>query len=70
MKLFSGSSHRALAEAIAKELKMELGKVDLKTFNNGEQYVRFEESVRGKDVFIIQTGTETCDSDEIGRAHV
>ena len=63
MKLFSGSSHRALAEAVAKELKIDLGKVELKTFSSGEQYVRYEESVRGKDVFIIQTGSETTDSD-------
>ena len=63
MKLFSGSSHRALAEAIAKELSMELGKVELQTFSCGEQYVRYEESVRGKDVFIIQTGSEVSDSD-------
>ncbi len=63
MKLFSGSSHRALAEAIAKELGVELGKVDLQSFSCGEQYVRYEESVRGKDVFIIQTGSEVADSD-------
>lgn len=63
MKLFSGSSHPTLAQAVAKEMKIDLGKVNLKTFSNGEQYVRFEESVRGKDVFIIQTGSETCDSD-------
>lgn len=65
MRLFSGSSHRALAEAIAKELGMELGKVELQTFSCGEQYVRYEESVRGKDVFIIQTGSEVTDSDII-----
>ena len=63
MKLFSGSSHLSLAQAVAKELKLELGKVHLKTFSCGEQYVRYEESVRGQDVFIIQTGTEACDSD-------
>ena len=63
MKLFSGSSHRALAEAIAQQLQMQLGHVDLQTFSCGEQYVRYEESVRGKDVFIIQTGTESSDSD-------
>ena len=63
MKLFSGSSHRALAEAIAKELKVELGKVELKTFSSGEQYVRYEETVRDKDVFIVQTGSEAVDSD-------
>jgi len=63
MKLFSGSSHRTLAENIAKKLRVDLGKVELKTFSSGEQYVRYEESVRGKDVFIIQTGSETADSD-------
>lgn len=63
MKLFSGSSHPALAEAIAKELRAELGKITLKTFSCGEQYARYEESVRGKSVFIVQTGTEACDSD-------
>ena len=63
MKLFSGSSHRALADSIARELKMELGKVELQTFSCGEQYVRYEESVRGQEVFIIQTGSEVTDSD-------
>lgn len=63
MKLFSGSSHPGLAKAIAEELGVGLGKVTLKTFSNGEQYVRYEESVRGKSVFIVQTATETCDSD-------
>lgn len=57
MKLFSGSSHPGLAKAVAKELQVELGKVTLKTFSNGEQYVRYEESVRGKSVFIVQTAT-------------
>src|SRR3989338_8435441 len=65
MKLFSGSSHPALAEKIAKELGVELGNVDLKTFSSGEQYVRYEESVRGQSVFIVQTSTESCDSDII-----
>ena len=39
--------------------------MDLKTFSSGEQYVRYEESVRGQDVFIVQTGSETADSDII-----
>ena len=63
MKLFSGSSHPELAEKIAKELGTKLGKVELKTFSSGEQYVRYEETVREKEVFIIQTGTEAIDSD-------
>lgn len=63
MKIFSGSSHRALAENIAKHLAMTLGKVELTTFSCGEQYVRYEESVRGQDVFIVQTGSGVADSD-------
>lgn len=63
MYLFAGSSHPALAEAIAKELGIELGKVILKPFSCGERYVRFEESIRGKDVFILQTATQKADED-------
>ncbi len=65
MHLFSGSSHRKLAESLAKELKVDLGKVMLKAFSNGERYVRFEESVRGKDVYILQTGTLNPNEDLI-----
>lgn len=53
--VFSGRSHRTLAEKIVSELNLELGKVKLSTFANGEIYCRFEESVRGADVFVIQT---------------
>jgi len=57
MHLFAGSSHPALAEAIAKELSVDLGKVDLKEFSCGERYIRFEESLRGKNVYLIQTAS-------------
>lgn len=63
MKLFAGSSHTALAESIAKELNLSLGKVILKSFSSGERYVRYEESVRGKDVFLIQTATKNVNED-------
>ncbi|MCA9370757.1 MAG: ribose-phosphate pyrophosphokinase [Candidatus Peregrinibacteria bacterium] len=63
MKLFAGSSHRELAERIAKELDMELSHVTLKTFSSGERYVRFDDSVRGKDVFILQTATQNVNED-------
>ena len=55
MKLFSGRSNLELARRIAKECGVELGKVDVKTFANGEIYARYLESVRGCDVFIIQS---------------
>jgi ribose-phosphate pyrophosphokinase len=55
MHLFAGSSHPKLAKSLADALGTTLGAVDLKTFSCGEQYVRYQESVRGKDVYILQT---------------
>lgn len=63
MHLFAGSSHPALAKALAKELKTPLGKLTVKKFSCGENYVRFEESVRGKDVYILQTATQKANED-------
>ena len=57
VKLFSGNSNPALAEAIAKSLGKELGKCTIKTFSDGEVSVAIDESVRGCDVFVIQS---TC----------
>jgi ribose-phosphate pyrophosphokinase len=51
----SGSSHPVLAQRIADHLGVELGAVELKTFADGEPYCRFLESVRGADMFIVQT---------------
>lgn len=53
--LFSGSSHPKLAESISESLKKDLGQVLLTTFSSGEKYVALQQSVRGKDVFILQT---------------
>jgi ribose-phosphate pyrophosphokinase len=53
--LYSGSSHPALATDIARHLDVELGEPNLRSFPNGELHCRFDESVRGADVFIIQT---------------
>lgn len=61
MHLFSGSSHPSLAASLAKELDVPLGKIDLKAFSCGERYVRYLESVRGRDVYILQTSTLTPD---------
>jgi ribose-phosphate pyrophosphokinase len=55
LMLFSGRSHTVLAQKIADQLNIELGDVKLKTFANGETYVRYKESIRGADVFIVQT---------------
>lgn len=53
--IFSGSSHPQLAQAIADGAKKHLGKIKLSYFSCGEKYVALEESVRGKEVFIVQT---------------
>ena len=55
MAVFSGSTNPALAEAIARELGVSLGNVKLEKFSNGEIYARYLESVRGADVFLIQS---------------
>lgn len=53
--LFAGSVNPELAEQIASELNVPLGNVKLEKFANGEIYARFQESVRGKEVFLIQS---------------
>jgi ribose-phosphate pyrophosphokinase len=54
LMLFSGRSNPQLAARIAGKLGVELGAVTRKTFSNGEVYTRFEESIRGADVFLVQ----------------
>ncbi len=56
LMLFSGRSNPELAERIADKLGLTLGEVELKTFANGETYVRYDDSIRGSDAFIIQSG--------------
>src|SRR5215204_5828378 len=56
LMVFAGRSHPELALRIAEQLGVELGEVELHTFGNGETYCRFDESIRGADVFIVQTG--------------
>ena len=57
IKLFSGNSNKPLAEAIAKELGMQLSDIDVGRFSDGEINVHLGETVRGRDVFLIQS---TC----------
>ena len=53
--IFSGTSNFELAEEIAAHLGMRLGEVDISRFASGEVYVRFHESTRGADAFVIQS---------------
>ena len=55
MMLFSGTTHPALSEEIAEHLGIPIAPCVIRRFGSGEIYVRPEESVRGADVFVIQT---------------
>ena len=61
LMVFSGRSHPVLAERIAERLGVDLGEIELKTFANDETYVRYCESIRGADVFLVQTGSPPVD---------
>src|SRR6201987_4933093 len=54
LMLFSGRANPQLAGDIAAKLGVDLGPVTLRTFSNGEVYCRYEESIRGADVFLVQ----------------
>jgi len=56
IKVFSGSSHADLTNKVCDRLGIEPGKVVTKKFSNLETCVEIGESVRGEDVYIIQTG--------------
>lgn len=55
ISIFAGRSNPALADKIASEYGRELGQVTIKNFADGEIYVRYGESIRGSDLFIIQS---------------
>ena len=54
MKIFSGRSNPALSERIVSTLGRELGAISIKTFSDGELWVKFEENISGHDLFLIQ----------------
>ena len=61
LMVFSGRSHPVLAERIADQLGVELGEIELHTFDNTEAYCRYCESIRGADLFLVQTGSPPVD---------
>ncbi|KAI9401618.1 hypothetical protein POPTR_001G145700v4 [Populus trichocarpa] len=54
LKLFSGTANPSLSQEIARYMGLELGKINIKRFADGEIYVQLQESVRGCDVFLLQ----------------
>src|SRR3989338_8421558 len=63
IKLFSGSSHPELAQEIAKNLKVPLSEMEISRFSCGEIYAKPAETIRGSDVFLIQTASENVNED-------
>lgn len=55
IKIFAGNASKKLAQAICSQLDLELGKMDVGKFSDGETSVNIQETVRGCDVFIIQS---------------
>ncbi|CAM3230329.1 MULTISPECIES: ribose-phosphate diphosphokinase [Williamsia] len=55
LMLFSGRAHPELADAVARELDIKVTPQTARDFANGEIFVRFEESVRGSDAFVLQS---------------
>ncbi len=55
LMLFSGGGYPELADRIADRLDIDLGGVELRRFSGGEMYARYLDSVRGADVFIVQS---------------
>ena len=55
IKIFTGRANPEIAEDIAKHLGEDLGILQIKNFSDGEIYVRIQESIRGDDVFVVQS---------------
>lgn len=63
LKIFSGSSHPSLAQEVADEIGVPLTDIDISRFACGEIYTRAKETVRGDEVFIIQTASANVNED-------
>ena len=62
MKIFTGNSNPKFAEDVAKYVGIPLGKVDLRKFSDGELSFRYAETVRGSDVYIVQSTVDSSDN--------
>ena len=76
LKLVAGRSNRAFAEKIAKALNVKLAGLQIKNFSDGEIWVKYDENIRGVDLFIVQSTMPPAENLmellmlKIGRAHV
>src|SRR5699024_6296298 len=58
LQLFTLNSNQTLAEEISEHMGVHLGKCTVSTFSDGETQINIEESVRGRDVYVIQSTSE------------
>ena len=61
-KIFAGTKSRYMAEEICKDLGVSLGKMNIQRFADGEFEVSFEESIRGCEVYLVQSTFPNCDN--------
>ncbi len=62
LKIFSGRSNKQLAQKIVGYLGIPLGEVSIRNFADGELWVKYEENIRGKDIFVIQSTTSPAEN--------
>ena len=62
IKIFAGTASRYMGEEICKDLGVELGKMNVQHFADGEFEVSFEETVRGCEVYLVQSTFPNCDN--------
>ncbi|MCR4286834.1 MAG: ribose-phosphate pyrophosphokinase-like domain-containing protein, partial [Deltaproteobacteria bacterium] len=60
IKIFTGNSNKPLALEICAHLGMTLGSSEVKSFSDGEVYVDIQESVRGVEVYVVQSTCTPC----------
>ena len=61
-RIFAGNASRKLAQSICEKLKVPMGDADVSRFEDGEVSVRFNENIRGSDVFIVQATGAPADN--------
>ena len=61
LKVFTGSSNVALAEAVCKYLKIPLGRAKIEMFPDSEKVIKLEDDVRGEDCFVVQSTCKPVD---------
>lgn len=62
LAIFAGRSNVALARAIAESYGTQLGEITIKNFSDGEIYVKYEQSIRGEDIFVVQSTPPSGDN--------